>query len=111
MKYIITETRVKKLLDDVIEDRFAGMKFHKGTFGIIGVLPRNLGPILDESSWSLVYEREDAVGYDRMVLWVYDDDYQYFLSMTPLDDVEVTEAVKDWFYKKTKLKADLVYVQ
>ena len=111
MKYIISETRVRKLLDDVIEDRFAGMKFHKGTFGIIGILPYKLCPYLDDCDWSLVYEREDAVGYDRMVLWVYDDDYQYFSSMTPLSDLDIQNAIIDWFYKKTKLKADLVYVQ
>jgi hypothetical protein len=56
-------------------------------------------------------ENEDVADSDRMVLWVYNDDYQYFLSMTPLSEREVNKAIKDWFYKKTRLKVDLVYVQ
>jgi hypothetical protein len=111
MKYILTESRLNKLLNDVIEDRYAGMKFYNGTFGVIGILPNKKGKDVNDSEWTMVYEKEDAVGYDRMVLWIYDDDYQYFLSMTPLSDVEVTDAVRDWFYRKTKLNADLVYIQ
>jgi len=109
MKYIITESRLNKLLDDVIEDRYAGIKFKRGFLSsIIGYLPHQN---ISDDEWSVVYEDEDVSDGNRMVLWVYDDDYQYFLSMTPLSEREVNKAIKDWFQEKTKLKVDLVYVQ
>ena len=109
MKYIITESRLNKLLTDVIEDRYTGIKFKDGHFSsTIGYLPHQN---ISHDEWAVVYENEDVSDSNRMVLWVYDDDYQYFLSMTPLSEREVNKAIKDWFYKKTKLKVDLVYVQ
>ena len=109
MKYIIRESRLNQLLDDVIEDRYSGMKFKGGFLGsTIGYLPHQN---ISDDEWSMVYESEDVSDSNRMVLWIYDEDYQYFLSMTPLNDFDVQDAVKDWFHKKTKLKADLLYVQ
>jgi hypothetical protein len=109
MKYIITESRLNQLLTDVIEDRYAGIEFKTGFFNsFIGYLPHQN---VSYDEWSVVYENEDVADSDRMVLWVYNDDYQYFLSMTPLSEREVNKAIKDWFYKKTRLKVDLVYVQ
>jgi hypothetical protein len=31
--------------------------------------------------------------------------------MVPLSEKEVLDSIKKWFWSKTKLKADLVYVQ
>jgi len=42
---------------------------------------------------------------------MYEDDYDYFSAMIPLSDAEITEGVRNWFQKKTKLKVDLVNVQ
>ena len=109
MKYIITESRLNQLLTDVIEDRYAGIKFKDGYIrSTIGYLPHQK---ISHEEWAVVYENEDVSDSDRMVLWVYDDDYQYFLSMTPLSEREVNKAIKDWFYEKTGLTVDLVYVQ
>jgi hypothetical protein len=109
MKYIIRESRLNQLLTDVIEDRYAGIKFKRGYISsVIGYLPHQS---ISDDEWSVVYEDEDVADSNRMVLWIYDDDYQYFLSMTPLSEREVKNAIKDWFHKKTKLKVDLVYVQ
>jgi hypothetical protein len=109
MKYIITESRLNQLLTDVIENKYAGIKFRDGIFGsIIGYLPHQS---MSNDEWAVVYENEDIPDSDRMVLWIYDEEYQYFLDMTPLSEKEVKNSIKDWFYKKTGLKADLVYAQ
>jgi hypothetical protein len=59
----------------------------------------------------LEYEDEQVTNSNRKVLWVYTDDYDYFLSMVPVSEKEVNDSIKKWFWSKTKLKADLVYVQ
>lgn len=111
MKYIITENRMNTVLTDLIEDRYKGIKFEKGPFGIIGILPQKRNANIDDSEWSLVYEREDVADSDRMVLWMYQDDFDYFSAMIPLSQEEITKCIKHWFQRKTKYKVDLVYIQ
>jgi hypothetical protein len=112
MKYLITESKLDKILSTLIDDRYKGIKFEEGTFGIIGVLPHNFHMNdLHYSDWSLVYERDDEPGSKKMILWMYENDYDYFLSMIPLSSDEIKEAVKHWFEQKTKLKVDLVFIQ
>jgi hypothetical protein len=113
MKYIITENKINEILYTLIEDRYKGIKFKKGVISsIIGILPHKMGDgDIFNSEWSLVYEREDEPDSKRMVLWMYEDDYDYFSAMIPLSDAEITEGVRNWFQKKTKLKVDLVNVQ
>ena len=111
MKYIITENKMEQILNKLIEDRYNGIKFEKGTFGILGILPRKRYASIDDSEWSLVYEREDEPNSNKMVLWMYSEDYDYFSAMIPLSQEEITEAVRHWFEQKTKLKVDFVNIQ
>ena len=112
MEYIITESKIQDVLNTLIENRFKGMVFRKASYGsVLGFLPENIGSDDFEEYFTLVYEDEDVVDSNRKVLWVYDDDYEYFLSMIPLPEKEVVDSIKKWFWSKTKLKADLVYVQ
>jgi hypothetical protein len=111
MKYIITENKMNELLDTLIEDRYKGIKFKDGPFGIIGILPHKFNDDIYESEWSLVYEREDEPGSKRMCLWMYSEDYDYFEAMIPLPQKQIVDAVKDWFQRKTKYKVDFVNVQ
>jgi len=111
MKYIITENKMNEILDTLIEDRYKSIKFEKGTFGIIGIKQHKRNASIDDSEWSLVYEREDEPDSDRMVLWMYQDDYDYFSAMIPLSEEEITEGVRHWFQRKTKYKVDFVNVQ
>ena len=101
------------ILNKLIEDRYKGIKFNEGIMSsIIGILPHKIDDedILN-SEWSLVYEREDEPGSKRMCLWMYSEDYDYFESMIPLSQKQITDAVKHWFEQKTKLKVDLVNIQ
>ena len=104
---------MNELLNKLIEDRFKGIIFKEGIMSaIIGILPHKMdAEDFLNSEWSLVYEREDEPGSRRMVLWMYDDDYDYFSSMIPLREKQIKDAVKHWFEQKTKLKVDLVNVQ
>ena len=103
---------MNEVLNMLIKDRYKGIKFEEGLFSsIIGVLPHKKGVTIDDSDWSLVYEREDEPGSDRMVLWMYQDDYDYFSGMIPLSEKEITQGVKNWFQKKTRLKVDFVNIQ
>ena len=112
MEYIITESKIQDVLNELIENRFKGMVFRKASYGsVLGFLPENIGPDDWSEDFTLVYEDEDVEDSDRKVLWVFDDDYEYFLSMIPLPEKEVVDSIKKWFWSKTKLKADLVYVQ
>jgi hypothetical protein len=111
MKYLIRENKMNEVLETLIEDRYKGIKFEKGTFGIIGILPQRRYASIDDSDWSLVYEREDETNSDRMVLWMYSDDYDYFEAMIPLSPKQIKNGVKNWFQQKVKLKVDLVNVQ
>lgn len=112
MKYIITESKIQDVLNELIENRFKGMVFRKASYGsVLGFLPENIGSDDFAEDFTLVYEVEDVVDSNRKVLWVYDNDYEYFLSMIPLPEKEVLDSIKKWFWSKTKLKADLVYVQ
>jgi len=111
MKYLITENKMNEILTNLIEDRYKGIKFEIGWTGIVGILPQKRYATIDDSEWSLVYEREDEPGSDRMVLWMYQDDYDYFSAMIPLNEEEITEGVKHWFQKKTKREVDFVNVQ
>ena len=112
MEYIISESKIYDVLNELIEKRFKGMVFRKASYGsVLGFLPENIGPDDWSEDFTLVYEDEDVEDSDRKVLWVFDDDYEYFLSMIPLPEKEVVDSIKKWFWSKTKLKADLVYVQ
>ena len=112
MEYIISESKIHDVLNELIEKRFKGMVFRKSSYGsVLGFLPENIGPDDWSEDFTLVYEDEDVEDSDRKVLWVYTDDYDYFLSMVPLSEKEVLDSIKKWFWSKTKLKADLVYVQ
>jgi len=112
MEYIITESKIHDVLNELIEIRFKGVAFRKLPSGsLLGFLPENIGSDDFAEDFTLVYEDEDVVDSNKKVLWVYDDDYEYFLSMIPLPEQEVVNSIKKWFWSKTKLKADLVYVQ
>ena len=112
MKYIISESKIHDVLNELIEKRFKGMVFRKAIYGsVLGFLPENIGDDDFAEDFTLVYEDEDVADSNRKVLWVYTDDYDYFLSMVPLSEKEVLDSIKKWFWSKTKLKADLVYVQ
>ena len=112
MEYIISESKIHDVLNELIEKRFKGMVFRKNWSGsLLGFLPENIGSDDFAEDFTLVYEDEDVVDSNRKVLWVYTDDYYYFLSMLPLSEKEILDSIKKWFWLKTKLKADLVYVQ
>ena len=116
MEYIISESKIHDVLNELIEKRFKGMVFRKpkslASYGsVLGFLPENIGDDDFAEDFTLVYEDEDVADSNRKVLWVYTDDYDYFLSMVPLSEKEVLDSIKKWFWSKTKLKADLVYVQ
>ena len=112
MEYIISESKIHDVLNELIENRFKGMVFRKASYGsVLGLLPENIGPDDWGEEFTLVYEDEDVEDSDRKVLWIYTDDYDYFLSMVPVSEEEVNDSIKKWFWSKTKLKADLVYVQ
>jgi hypothetical protein len=112
MEYIISESKIHDVLNELIEKRFKGMVFRKMLSGsLLGFLPENIGSDDWLEDFTLVYEDEDVEDSDRKVLWVYTDDYDYFLSMVPVSEEEVNDSIKKWFWSKTKLKADLVYVQ
>ena len=112
MEYIISESKIHDVLNELIENRFKGMVFRKASYGsFLGFLPENIGSDDFAENFTLVYESEDVDDSNRKVLWVYTDDYDYFLSMVPLSEKEVLDSIKKLFWSKTKLKADLVYVQ
>ena len=112
MEYIISESKIHDVLNELIEKRFKGMVFRKKSYGsVLGFLPENIGDDDFAEDFTLVYENEDVADSNRKVLWVYTDDYDYFLSMLPLSEKEILDSIKKWFWSKTKLKADLVYVQ
>jgi hypothetical protein len=112
MEYIITGSKIQDVLNTLIENRFKGMVFRKATYGsVIGFLPENKRAFDWSEDFTLVYEDEDVADSNRKVLWVYTDDYDYFLNMVPLSEKEVLDSIKNWFWSKIKLKADLVYVQ
>jgi hypothetical protein len=107
MKYIITESRINEILTQVIEHRYKGIEFKTGKWSVFGFLPHHS----ESDWWSLVYEKEDIPESDRMVLWINLNDYKFFSGAVPLSDIEIKNTIKDWFYNKTGLKADLVYIQ
>jgi|694.fasta_scaffold43206_5 hypothetical protein len=112
MEYIITESKIHDVLNELIEKRFKGMVFRKMLSGsLLGFLPENIGSDDWLEDFTLEYEDEQVTNSNRKVLWVYTDDYDYFLSMVPVSEKEVNDSIKKWFWSKTKLKADLVYVQ
>ena len=98
MEYIITESKIHDVLNELIEKRFKGMVFRKMLSGsLLGFLPENIGSDDWLEDFTLEYEDEQVADSNRKVLWIYTE--------------EVNDSIKKWFWSKTKLKADLVYVQ
>lgn len=94
------------MLIRLIDDRYDGIDFRHGFGSLIGTLPDR-----ERDDWSIVYEKEDDPNSDKMVLWMYQDDFDYFSAMIPTTEREIKKCIKKWFERLTKLNVDLVHVQ
>ena len=57
MEYIISESKIHDVLNELIEKRFKGMVFRKASYGsVLGFLPENIGDDDFAEDFTLVYD-------------------------------------------------------